>query len=202
MYIDFRKHSTLGPALLGWWRGLDVRDVPRLRAAGEASPDEEDSGDAGQRRGDRAGRAMLRRADSITAVVMTPAYQRLYRRLCQAGWPAQDWHDDRLAAAVGLIAHVEIDDDRPLPQAMSRRGRGSSEDDDRPPVSPLRFMRLLDSPDLDALFAGLRRVLPLLRQDGGVRADVRALATDVVNWGDAVKKRWAYGYEWPDQSSN
>ena len=30
--------------------------------------------------------------------------------------------------------------------------------------------------------------------------DVLALATDVVNWGDAVKKRWAYGYDWPDKA--
>ena len=66
---------------------------------------------------------------------------------------------------------------------------------DKPAVSPLRFMRLLESPDIDALFSGLRRALPLIQH----RADVLQLATDVVNWGDAVKKRWAYAYRWPDK---
>jgi CRISPR system Cascade subunit CasB len=64
---------------------------------------------------------------------------------------------------------------------------------DKPCISPLRFTRLLESPDVDALFSGLRRALPLLQH----RTDVLALATDVVNWGDAVKKRWAYAYHWP-----
>ena len=73
----------------------------------------------------------------------------------------------------------------------------SQRDGDKPRVSPLRFTRLLESPDIDALFAGLRRTLPLLHN----QADVLALATDVVNWGDAVKKRWAYGYDWPDKAS-
>jgi len=65
-----------------------------------------------------------------------------------------------------------------------------------PPLSELRFKRLLEAPDADALFTGLRRALPLLQH----RADVCALATDVVNWGDAVKKRWAYGYAWRDKA--
>lgn len=164
MNIDFHKHPSLGPVLRQWWASLDDN---------------------------RADRAILRRADNATAVALTPAYQRLYRRLCGAGWPDEPWRNDRLAAAVGLLAHVETDDDQPLPAAMSQR------EGDKPRVSALRFMRLLDSPDDEALFNGLRRVLPLLRY----RAGVLALATDVVNWGDAVKKRWAYRYEWPDKAT-
>ena len=139
---------------------------------------------------DRGSRAALRRAADITAVVMQPAYQRLHRRLLAAGWPDQAWRNDGLAAAVGLLAHVKQDSEQPLPAAMGQR------DGDKPRVSPLRFMRLLDSPDIEALFTGLRRTLPLLQH----QADVRALATDVVKWGDAVKKRWAYGYDWPDKA--
>lgn len=66
-------------------------------------------------------------------------------------------------------------------------------DGDKPSVSPLRFMRLLEATDTDTVFSGLRRLLPLIQH----RTDVLALATDVVNWGDVVKKRWAYAYDWP-----
>lgn len=200
MYIDFKQNPKLGSALLQWWEGLNVHQAPRRTRDDEKTTGSEET--ALHVRGDRAGRAVLRRADSVTAVVMTPTYQRLHRRLCAAGWQAREWPDDHLAAAIGLLAHVEVDDDQPLPRAMSCRSRGDSDpstSDDRPPVSPLRFMRLLESPDVDALFTGLRRALPLLSQGGGIRADVRALATDVVNWGDGVKKRWAYAYDWPDK---
>ena len=118
---------------------------------------------------------------------MLPTDQHLHRRLVAAGWPGGDWRNDRLAAAAGLLAHVRSHNERPLPKAMSE-GEG-----DKRRVSPLRFTRLLEAPDIDTLFAGLRRTLPLL----GHQADVLALATDVVNWGDSVKKRWAYDYDWP-----
>jgi CRISPR system Cascade subunit CasB len=156
--LNFRPQQAWGELLLRWWHELA-----------------EDTG----------GRAALRRAPDITAVVMLPAYQRLHRRLLAAGWPDQPWHNDRLAAAAGLLAHVREGSAHNLPQAMS--------EGEKPCVSPLRFMRLLEAPDVDALFGGLRRTLPLIQH----RTDVLALATDVVNWGGAVKKRWAYAYDWP-----
>ena len=156
--LNFRPQQAWGELLLRWWHELDD---------------------------DRGGRAALRRAPDITAVVMAPTYQRLHRRLVAAGWPDQSWRNDRLAAAAGLLAHVREHTEQALPKAMS--------EGDKPRVSPLRFMRLLESPDIDTLFTGLRRTLPLLQH----RADVLALATDVVNWGDDVKKRWAYAYDWP-----
>ncbi len=161
--VNFRPDQVWGDLLLRWWQGLDD---------------------------DRGGRAALRRAPDITAVVMLPAYQRLHRRLLAAGWPDQTWRNDHLAAAAGLLAHVKQNTQQTLPAAMSQH------EGDKRKVSPLRFTRLLESPDIDTLFAGLRRTLPLLQH----QADVLALATDVVNWGDAVKKRWAYGYDWPDKA--
>ena len=161
--VNFRQDHAWGDLLLRWWQGLDD---------------------------DRGGRAALRRAPDITAVVMLPPYQRLHRRLLAAGWPAESWRNDHLAAAAGLLAHVKQNTPQALPVAMSQR------DGDKPRVSALRFIRLLESPDIDTLFAGLRRTLPLLQH----QADVLALATDVVYWGDAVKKRWAYGYDWPDKA--
>ena len=94
------------------------------------------------------------------------------------------------AGCCGQVAHVKQHQPQALPVAMSQH------DGDKRRLSPLRFTRLLESPDIDALFTGLRRALPLLQH----QADVLALATDVVNWGDAVKKRWAYGYDWPDKA--
>lgn len=141
---------------------------------------------------DTGGRAALRRAPDITAVVLQPAFQRLHRRLLAAGWPAGPGAGDRLAAAAGLLAHLREADNLPLPKAMSQR------EGDKQRVSELRFKRLLESPDTDALFVGLRRTLPLI----GHRCDPLSLATDVVNWGDAVRKRWAYDYEWLDKARN
>lgn len=167
MSISFRKDTAFGEILADWWQGLDE---------------------------DRAARATLRRANSVTAVILTPAYQRLYRRLSAAGWAdrAHVFHNDRLAAVAGLLAHVENQSGLPPAEAMS----ATQEAGGRPPVSELRFLRLLDSPDIDSLFTGMRRVLPLM--SNGV--DVLALATDIVNWGDTVKKQWAYGFAWPEKN--
>ena len=164
MNNDFQKNPRLHAALHDWWAGL---------------------------KDERGDRAQLRRAHDITAIILSPAYQRAHRRLCAAGWEVEGNSplNDRLAAIVGLLAHVERDGDAAPARAMSARKPG----DDRPAVSPLRFQRLLESPDLDALFTGLRRVLPLLQQPIGIAA----LANDLLFWGDRVKKAWAYDYVWP-----
>lgn len=164
----FTRDNGIGRVLLDWWEKLNT---------------------------DRAARAVLRRAPSVTAVAFAPPYQRLYRRLCGAGWieRTDPSHNDSLAAAIGLIAHVEQDDVRRSPARAMSQG---DEDAGRPPVSELRFRRLLESPDLDALFTGLRRAMPLMNH----RVDVLELTNDVVHWDDAVKKRWAYEYDWPEKS--
>lgn len=169
MSIRFSKETAIGKVLFDWWVRLDD---------------------------DRGSRAVLRRASTITAVSLTPPYQRLYRRLRGAGWAddTKSYYNDRLAAAIGLLSHVKQNHERALAKSMSQReGAG-----DRPCVSELRFRRLLESPDLDALFIGLRRVLPLMNH--GV--NVLGLANDLVHWGDDVKKRWAYSYEWSEKSKN
>lgn len=159
--LTFQPDRAWGRILLDWWR-----DLPN----------------------DTGGRAALRRASDLTAVVLQPSFQRLRRRLVAAGWPDEPWRNDRLAATAGLLAHVREHAEGPLPAAMSQR------EGDKPRVSPLRFQRLLESADVDALFTGLRRTLALLQH----RADVLAIANDVMHWGDGVRKRWAFGYEWPE----
>jgi len=172
MSIQFRtsegEATALGRVLFAWWQGLED---------------------------DRASRAVLRRASSPAMVAFSAPYQRLYRRLLTAGWPADasPLQNDRLAGIVGLLAHIKENKPGLIAVAMSRPSEGS----DRPPVSELRFLRLLDAPDVDALYVGLRRVLPLLSH----QIDVLALAEDFLYWGDAVKKRWAYSYHWPDKAA-
>lgn len=143
----------------------------------------------------RADRAALRRCTDLTAVACTPAYQRIYRDLAAAhgGEPWQNFERERLAALVGLAAHVSDSSTMSLPQAMSHKADGG---ETRNPVSDLRFMRLLDAPDIEALFTGLRRCLPLIQH----RVDPASLADDIFGWGDGVKKRWAYAYAWPDKA--
>jgi len=132
---------------------------------------------------DRGARAELRRAHDLTAVALTGSFQRFYRLIVNAGWP--EGESERLAALAGLLAHVKVQADKPLTQTMS--------EGEKPPVSELRFRRLLESPTMDDLFIGLRRVLPLM----GHSANIYDLAHSVLFWGDAVKKRWAYNYNWP-----
>lgn len=160
----FSRDNAIGNILLNWWQGLAD---------------------------DRASRAILRRAGNTTAVVLSAPYQHLFRRLSAAGWnEGKTSHlNDRLAAAIGLLVHVEQDGPLSPAKAMSHKASG----EERPAVSELRFMRLLESDSPDSLLTGLRRVLPLMEQ----RVDVIELVNDVLFWGDKVKKKWAYDYEWP-----
>lgn len=162
-------------AYLKWWHGFNAE-----KPIGQA----------------RADRAVLRRAGSLTAVACTAAYQRVYRDMIDAHGGHAPWGDskrERIAAIVALAAHIKGDAPTTLPQAMGPRGDGS----DRNPVSELRFLRLLDAPDIESLFNGLRRVLPLIEH----KVDPASLADDVFAWGDRVKKEWAYNYAWPKKSS-
>ncbi len=166
----FERDKPIGKALAEWWQGLE---------------------------NDRASRAILRRAAGPTEVALSAPYQRLYRRLQLQGWnpDSKAYLDDRLAAAVGLLAHVREDSPGLSPaKSMSQRKAG----DDRLAVSELRFLRLIDARDIEALYDSLRRVLPLM--DG--RVDVLALTNDLLQWGEQVKKRWAYAYEWPARTSS
>ena len=142
---------------------------------------------------DRGARATLRRASSLTDVALTPAYQRLCQRMGAADW--RPWELDRFALVVGVLAHIKTHDERKPAKAMGQARPG----EERAPVSELRFLRLLDSPDSDALFSGMRRVLPLM---GSV--NVIALANDLMHWADEdgrVKKDWAYTYDWPEKAT-
>lgn len=138
---------------------------------------------------DRASRAMLRRCASLDEVALSEAYQRFYRQMLRVDWPvdAPMWQKDKLAAIVGLVAHLKNDSQQRLPLAMSEL------DGDKPVVSELRFRDLLKANSTDDLFVGIRRLLPLI----GYQTDIYQLARDVYWWSDDTKKQWAYSYRWP-----
>ncbi|MDT8999524.1 type I-E CRISPR-associated protein Cse2/CasB [Paucibacter sp. APW11] len=167
---DYALAPPVMNAYLSWWHAITSE-----KASGTA----------------RAERAELRRAHDLGAVVLTPAYQRFYRQLAEAheGAPWKPWQLERLAAIAGLAVHIKTESRLNLPEAMSQRDKGS----DRNAVSELRFARLLDAPDVAALFSGLRRVMPLIDK----QLSPAALANDVFGWGEHIKKQWAYAYAWP-----
>jgi CRISPR system Cascade subunit CasB len=179
--MKLTKQEGPGRAIHDWWR--EIADVPD--PAG------------GKLRSDRASRAILRRAHDITAVTLCAPYQRLHRMVRQSSDATWDrpHRRDGLAAVAGLLAHVSQEKEGERLAASMSRGV----DEGQPPaLSELRFQRLLESDDLDTLFRGLRRALPLMK--GTV--DVITLANDVIDWSDAwqrdrVKKHWAYSYRWP-----
>ena len=172
--MNLRKDDGPGRVLYDWWRNVTQ---------------ERDKG------ADRAARAILRRAHDITEVTLSEPYQRLFQRMCSAGWDDRYARtNDALAAVAGLLVHVETDAGGEL---LAARMGQCPDGSDRPYVSEARFRRLLETPDLDALFTGLRRALPLMKAG----APVVALANDVLLWArpdqrDVVKKRWAYNYPW------
>ncbi|WP_338415608.1 type I-E CRISPR-associated protein Cse2/CasB [uncultured Sphaerotilus sp.] len=151
-------------AFLHWWERLAAEDAAGL---------------------DKADRAVLRRCDTPTAVACTGAYQRAYRCMAAAheGEPWTPWQQDRLAALVGLAAHIRTRGDHDLPTELRLPMEA-------PRVSELRFRRLIESPDVDTLFVGVRRVLPLI----GHHVDLFSLARDLWRWNDQVRKRWTYAY--------
>lgn len=170
----FSDDHRTGTVLHEWWQGL---------------------------RDNKGDRAELRRCEKVVDVMAVPAYHLIYRRLLQAGLPPaeheRDWNG-RLPAIIALVAHIKENDGSPkatpLAKAMSARSEGS----DRPKVSPLRFRRLLELQTPDDLLAGMRRVLPLIEGD----VLPRVLAQDLYWWGDKVKRRWAYAYDWPAGKSD
>ncbi len=161
--ISFSPETALGKALRHWWDSLDD---------------------------DREARAQLRRAHDLTAVVLTPAFQR-FRHLMIARGLSEQMNDDRwdrLGVIAGVLSHLKQASDCRLPAAM----RG----EDKPKVSELRFRRLLESATLDDLFVGLRRTVPLI----DATADPNQLANDIWFWSDRVRKQWAYEYPWPEKA--
>lgn len=141
-------------------------------------------------------RAELRRCHNVSEIIMTPAYHRIYRWLVSVELPDEP-ANDRIPVLVALAAqiknHVPSNNADIFPKALSQKVAGS----DRPRLSANRFRSILQLDAPDELLTGLRRSLPLIDSV----SDIRDLAHAVYYWGDKIKRRWAYAYDWPARSN-
>lgn len=128
---------------------------------------------------DKGTRAELRRCDSPEKVLFHSAFPRLCRQLEPLLGKEWNW-EFRLAAVVGLLSHIRRTSALPLARQMAGNP---------PKVSELRFRRLLQR-ERDDLYGAMIRMLQMLDQT----ANLPDLMDSVFNWGDPVRKRWAFDY--------
>ena len=136
----------------------------------------------------RGRRARLSRCHTLDEVKDTLAFQGYARpRLLGAGLRG---NDEQLAAVAGLLAHIRehATEHRAFAAQMAMPGSAGG----RPPVSEVRFRRLLRKPSRAKLYRPLRRVLHILGTPP--RANIFEVAQDVYYWGDGVRRRWAEDY--------
>lgn len=143
--------------LRSWWQGLEL---------------------------DKGDRANLRRAASLTAVMLNPAFHRLLRELRQAGYGVPDSRYPKLAAIAGLAARVDPQKEDPSESLATRMGTPKSTGG-KAVVSELRMRRLLACDDLEELYTLLRRALALLDN----HASLADLATTIWHWVPMDEKR-------------
>ena len=168
MSVEISPSSELGRVLTEFWFGL-----------------KDNSG----------GRAELRRCKSVEEVVMTPTFQRFCQIKLRPLMKGEEMWEDRMAAIVGLIAHLKYE-----AEASVLDAKGNMVDlfagqmaflvsADRPLVRELRFRRLLQN-DREDLYQSMIRIIRMMKGS----ASLYGLAQSVFFWGDGVKKRWAYAY--------
>lgn len=171
------------PFLFGKDDPVSTKLLQAWHTALSADPDDS------QGRGDRAGRARLRRARNVDDVATDPAYCRLLLDLERVREDKKQlsFHKRRaLAVVAALAARVKID----KPGSSLARQMGQSTDGGKKAVSELRFRNLLAKESPEELLAPLTRALRQL----GETADLVQLARDVAGWNHEVRRRWAYDY--------
>jgi len=132
---------------------------------------------------DKGQRAGLRRATSLTEVMMTPAYIGLLRTLRQEKLAVgqSDLVLGKVAAIAGLCARVEEQAAGGLGERMGTPKPGGS----TATISELRLRRILACDDIEELYTLLRRALALLEN----RANLTDLAATIWHWSPLDEKR-------------
>jgi len=159
----FDADTPLGKELKTWWQELHGKLDGRPRT------------------GDRA---ELKRAQTLTDVILLPVFQKACPRFKPYFKDEQDWNNsvDRLAAILGLLAHITTEHPE-SPMAFQMAGKP------KPKLSELRFRRLIQR-DRAELYAAMVRVIRLLDN----KANLYDLANSIYYWGDSVKRDWAFDY--------
>lgn len=131
----------------------------------------------------RGDRAALRRAATLNEVLFNPSFHRLRRVMRESRWA----HAERLAQIATLAARIS--EPRFGASFASQLGKPEA-GKDKPPLSGLRFRRLLQARDPEELTQLLTRAIALL----GGKANLYDLAESVYWWNDGVRRQWAFDY--------
>lgn len=132
---------------------------------------------------DKGERAALRRAASLTEVMLSPAYMRLLRSLRGSGYAISNHNLQlaKIAAISGLAARIKEQTNDGLAKHMGTPKPGGT----TPAFSELRLRRILACDDIEELYTLLRRALALL----GDQANLADLAATIWNWSPLDDRR-------------
>ena len=130
---------------------------------------------------DKGERAALRRAGTLTEVMLSPAFHRLLRELRRAGFGVAESRYAKLAAIAGLAARIKGEAAGSLAHRMGQPKAGGN----APMVAELRMRNLLACDDLETLYTLLRRALALLDD----QASLVDLAGVIWHWSPMDEKR-------------
>ncbi len=189
-------NNTEARTLLGWWAVM----AEQVRAAAGADDEGWCFTDAVERANGRLRGewAELRRAQSLSEVVQTAAYQRLRHVWEAASLPktakrdgTPDWAEDRLAAVAWVLSQVKGGSGKSLGRSFGTRAEKS----ERGVVSEIRFRQLLECTDRAELCRHLHRLLGIL----GGKANPLELAELAYWWsaderGDRLRRKLANSY--------
>ena len=157
-----------GPSIaLEWWRSFNPADGSRSGTH-------------------RAALARIRRAATVTEVLLEPEALRLVQRLPHS--------QARAAILAGVLAHVRDTEDVRVARAIGRR---SLDDEQSALVSEGRFRRLMQTRDQELmetrdqeLMETMRRLVRLMKG----RANVHDLSAAILHWGEKTRQRWIFDY--------
>ena len=130
---------------------------------------------------DKGERAVLRRAASLTEVMLSPSFHSLLNDLRRAGYRVPEYRYPKLAAIVGLAARTRTTASDSLATRMGTPKPGGS----APTFSELRLRRIVACDDIEELYTLLRRALSLLDD----RANLADLAAILWHWSPLGDKR-------------
>lgn len=137
---------------------------------------------------DKGERAKLRRASTLTEVMICPAYMRLLQSLREQGYKIGNYETTlaKVATVAGLAARIKgqtAEELNGLDGLATRMGVPKGEK--TPVVSELCVRRILACDEIEELYTLLRRALAML----GDKANLNDLATTVWRWSPLDEKR-------------
>ena len=128
-------------------------------------------------------RAEFRRTKNIEDVIMLPSFHIACNKF-NTFFEGENGWKERFAMILGLLSHIKEMSDEKFVVQMAMATSLS-----RPPVSELRFRRLLQC-NRDELYVKMIRIIRLLNG----RGKIYDIAKSCYFWGDKIKRDWAFDY--------